>query len=217
MSRPVSIQNDRLLEVARRVFLEHGFKATTARVAREAGVSEGSLFKRFKSKTDLFLAAMRSESVVMPWHDRLLRSAGTGDVTVLLEGAGLELLQRLMDLMPRLMAVRSSGLLAREHLERHGERPPPVYHVHVLARYFRAEVRAGRLAMQAPEAQAHAFIGALSHYVFCDTLFGYRPARPQEYVRSVVSALVRAATPARAERGPGRVRRPAAKTKRGCA
>src|SRR4051794_1584575 len=57
--RPPAISSERLLEVAREVFLEHGIRATTLDVATRAGVAEGTIFHRFKSKEELFHAAMR--------------------------------------------------------------------------------------------------------------------------------------------------------------
>src|SRR6186713_3255009 len=56
--RPPVIDSARLLAVAREVFLERGIRATTLEVAERAGVSEGSIFHRFKSKEGLFAAAM---------------------------------------------------------------------------------------------------------------------------------------------------------------
>src|SRR6186713_2083425 len=56
--RPPVIDSARLLAVARGVFLERGIRATTLEVAERAGVSEGVLFHRFKSKEGLFSAAM---------------------------------------------------------------------------------------------------------------------------------------------------------------
>src|SRR6187551_2653742 len=58
MARPTTISDERILEAARAVFLEHGIAATTADVARRAGVAEGSIFKRFSTKAELFKAAM---------------------------------------------------------------------------------------------------------------------------------------------------------------
>ena len=57
--RPPVISQERLLEIAREVFLELGFRATTAEVASRAGVAEGTIFLRFKSKAELFRAAMQ--------------------------------------------------------------------------------------------------------------------------------------------------------------
>src|SRR6187401_1098190 len=64
--RPPSIDSARLLAAAREVFLEHGIRATTLEVAKRAGVSEGVLFHRFKSKEGLFSAAMNFDAEEMP-------------------------------------------------------------------------------------------------------------------------------------------------------
>ena len=64
--------------------------------------------------------------------------------------------------------------------------------IRVLTRYFRAEIKAGRLEMTAPEMQAHAFIGSISHYVFCEQVFNYRSGPPAAYVRTAVETLLRA-------------------------
>lgn len=63
MGRPKLIEDDRLLEIARRVFREHGHTATTIHVAKAAGISEAALFKRFKTKDALFLAALNDAPV----------------------------------------------------------------------------------------------------------------------------------------------------------
>ena len=56
--RPPVISTERLLDVAREVFLELGIRATTSEVATRAGIAEGTIFHRFKSKEELFRAAM---------------------------------------------------------------------------------------------------------------------------------------------------------------
>ncbi|HEX5100236.1 MAG TPA: helix-turn-helix domain-containing protein, partial [Polyangiaceae bacterium] len=70
--RPPSIDSERLLTVAREVFLERGIRATTLEVAERAGVSEGVLFHRFKSKEGLFGAAMEFDQEAAP--TRLLQA-----------------------------------------------------------------------------------------------------------------------------------------------
>lgn len=58
MGRNKTIEDDELLEVARRVFRERGHTATTRDVAQAAGISQSVLYQRFKTKEDLFFAAM---------------------------------------------------------------------------------------------------------------------------------------------------------------
>jgi AcrR family transcriptional regulator len=50
-------KRNQILEGARAVFREHGFGgASMGRIAREAGVSKGTLYNYFDSKSDLFVA-----------------------------------------------------------------------------------------------------------------------------------------------------------------
>lgn len=191
MARPVSISKDAVLDAARRVFLAHGYGAGTARVAREAGISEGSLFKHFKTKEDLFLAAMQVESREQEWETRLMESAGTGDIRATLQAVGLQVLRHLQVMMPCVMMVSASGITIT-HTGRCQEDPPPLRLIRMLTRYFRAEIKAGRLAMTAPAIQAHSFVGAISHYVFCAQVFHFKSGPPSAYVRTVVDTILNA-------------------------
>src|SRR5882757_1040868 len=58
MGRPKTISDEALLEVARAVFVRDGAAGATTEIAARAGVSEATLFKRFSTKTALFIAAM---------------------------------------------------------------------------------------------------------------------------------------------------------------
>jgi AcrR family transcriptional regulator len=64
--------DDRILDAAMRVFEEVGLRgATTRRIAEEAGVNEVTLFRRFGSKEQLMLEAMRRTEeghVPLPEH-----------------------------------------------------------------------------------------------------------------------------------------------------
>lgn len=196
MARPVSIQKDTILDAARKVFMRDGFKAGTAVIAREAGVSEGSLFKHFKNKCNLFLMAMDINAGEPSWEDNLMAAAGKADIRATLESAGLHLLQHLRLVLPRLMMVSSSGVTIPKH-HQPGQRPPPLRRMDLLCRYFKAEVKAGRLVMPSPGIQAHAFMGSLSHYAWCETLFNYRPATPEAYVKTLVDTLLKTTTSGR--------------------
>lgn len=191
MARPVSIQTNTILDAARKVFMRDGFKAGTAVIAREAGISEGSLFKHFKNKCNLFLMAMNTNAGEPSWEDNLMAAAGRADLRATLESTGLHLLQHLRLVLPRLMMVSSSGVTIPKH-DHPGQRPPPLRKMDLLCRYFTAEVKAGRLVMDSPRIQAHAFLGALSHYAWCETLFNHRPASPEAYVKALVDALLKA-------------------------
>src|SRR5688572_2542562 len=103
MARPVTISDESILEAAREVLLERGQLGTTAEVAQRAGVSEGIIFKRFKTKDELFrraLTLLPPEDV--PWIASLPARVGTGDVRTHLEElalAGVEFFRRIVPLI----------------------------------------------------------------------------------------------------------------------
>lgn len=211
MSRPVSIQDDAILEAARQVFLKQGFRAPTTEVAKQAGVCEGSIFKRFPTKSALFMAAMNVETKEDVWQDQLLRSAGTGDMRQALETAGMHLIKQIQVILPRVMMIQSSGVTVAMDYYLPGK-PPVIQHHELLAKYFRAEMKRGRIECDSPEVQAHAFVGSLYHYVICDFFHHYRPVPVAEYVGAVVGSLLRALKFARRTRRAAR--RPAAALQR---
>ncbi|MGE4427326.1 MAG: TetR/AcrR family transcriptional regulator, partial [Solirubrobacteraceae bacterium] len=49
---------DRLLEVARAAFLEHGVEGSLEEIARRAGVGVGTLYRHFPSREDLLRAVL---------------------------------------------------------------------------------------------------------------------------------------------------------------
>jgi AcrR family transcriptional regulator len=211
VSRPCSISRDDILDAARKVFLRHGFTASTAQVARAAGISEGSLFKHFKTKNALFLAALGTEITGSTWQDTLQQSAGKGNVRRTLESVGRQMLSDFRILLPHIMMIRSSGIvLTGPHQGRTAPLPHPAAKLHALTAYFRAEIREGHLEMANPTVQAQVFFSAFANYAFQECVFGFRTAAPSVYIRTVADMILCASEPA------GRLS-PAAGSKRGAA
>jgi AcrR family transcriptional regulator len=193
MARPVTIKDETIVAAAREVFLERGIRATTAEVAQRAGVSEGSVFKRFKTKTKLFRVAMGESVVSHPFLDDLPARVGRGDIEESLFELGMEIVGFFRELIPRMMMAWSNpgpnGLPAAIS----GPNPPPVVAVKQLAGFFEAEMRAGRVRRHDPEMLARTFIGALHHFAFFELLHqtdGELPMPAETYVRGLVSLLV---------------------------
>lgn len=196
MPRPVVISDRVIVNAARKVFLAHGYQGSTRDVARLAGISEGSIFKRFKTKTDLFLAAMDMESMLSSSQERLLASVGSAGIRQTLIKHGETLLKRLQIIVPRMLMFNACGVVFAKGCKL--SRPaPPVQHIRCLTHYFQAEIKCGRLRMGSPEVQAHIFVGSLAHYVICETLFQYRSATPSVFVRQVTDTILADADPSR--------------------
>jgi len=192
MARPVSIKDETIVAAARAVFLERGIQATTADVAERAGVSEGSVFKRFKSKSDLFRAAMGDRLVEPAFLKTLGARVGQGEVRDNLFGLGMEIIAFFRELLPLMMMAWSNQ--APNGLPSHltGPNPPPVRALKDISGYFEAEMRAGRLRRQDPEVVGRAYIGSLNSFVFFGLLqsaHGELPVGDETYVRGLVSLL----------------------------
>lgn len=194
MARPVSIKDETILAAAREVFLERGIQATTAEVAERAGVSEGSVFKRWKSKVELFRAAMGEDvrHVEPPWVRSLAGRVGKGDVREGLFTLGMDMLAFFRDLMPLMMMSWSNpGPDGLPHVMT-GPNPPPVRAMKQLIGYFEAEMRAGRVRRHDPEIVARTFAGSINNFVFFELITresGELPVGAETFVRGLVSLL----------------------------
>jgi AcrR family transcriptional regulator len=191
MARPAFIRDEEIVAAARTVFLARGFEATTAEVAAQAGISEGSIFKRYKSKAELFQAAMRPD-VEHPPFVRLLAQERTGTLEETLVALALEVAAFFRTVTPLI-------LMSWSHPEGRmlcgGETPVPVQTLRALERFFAAELAAGRLRGCDPEVLARAFLGGIHNHVFFDLLFkGHTPhTTPESFVRGLVHLLLHGA------------------------
>jgi AcrR family transcriptional regulator len=201
MTRPFTISTERILDAAREVFLQKGIQATTAEVARRAGVAEGSIFKRFQTKHELFLRAMEPTLQDPEFLRKLPQRVGTGDLRQNLLEFGTEMLAFLRPLMPLMMmswSNRECGLPS--HLAR--PNPPPQRALQRIAAYFEAEMRLERLGRHDPEVLARVFTGSVQNYVFHELLLQAHDEQPlsaEVYLRGLVDLIWSGAAPARRE------------------
>jgi AcrR family transcriptional regulator len=216
MARPVTITDESLLEAARDVFLDHGILATTAEVARRAGVSEGTLFKRFRTKEQLFHAAMtRSfEEDAERFVGSLLSRVGKGSLRSELEEVavrGIEFFRKIVPL--HMMSWSNPGKQGAprpiendegEHRALEGRR--------LFEAYFEAERRLGRLRNVDVSILARTFMGAVYNFAAMEVIVGSRDPLPmpaETYARGLVDILLRGieADPAGTPPSPTRSRR----------
>ena len=191
MARPRTITDEQIVEAAREVFLEQGFAATTAEIARRAGISDGTLFKRYASKEDLFEAAVGLHDYAH-WRAALLKRLGHGEVRLNLEQAFMEFLGEAAAIIPNLMTVLSRGHDPEHNriLERLGN--PVRQDAEVLARYLRAELALGRVRPLDAEVTALTILGALTTYVHQEHMMGQTGREPVDagrFVRGLLDLL----------------------------
>jgi AcrR family transcriptional regulator len=199
MARPVSIDDDEILAAAREVFLEHGIRGTTAEVAQRAGVSEGSIFKRWKTKEDLFHAAMRKVPDDATFLVGLMDRVGKGDLREHLIEVGILMGHFFEKIVALHMHSFAHGTQADQESRWGPGEPAPIAGRRRLAGYFEAERHAGRLRNVDTDVLARTFIGSIYSFVALEMMLRGLDPTPiplWTYVRGLVDViLVGAAAP----------------------
>lgn len=162
--RPPVIDDGHLLEVAREVFLARGIRATTQEVAERAGVSEGSLFHRFKSKAELFRQSMKldEESLAQLFTDAIA-SIEPLPIRPALEQLATRMLEIGRIALP-LMMMSWSNPDGCVPTHAHTKHSPYRRLIAGLDSYIRSQMESGVLRQVDPEVVARALLGAIHHY-----------------------------------------------------
>jgi AcrR family transcriptional regulator len=173
MARPVSIDDDTILRAAREVFMELGYAATTQQIATRAGVSSGSIFKRFPSKEELFWQCMQyrdTEEVAM--MERMASLAGDRSVPENLTELLSRMILVLTHEMPSIMMAWSNlppDFLATKF---DGEGHPSRHIEELLEAYLTTEMNDGRMARADAHTLTQVIMGTAFHYVFMNMTAG---------------------------------------------
>jgi AcrR family transcriptional regulator len=188
MGRPKLVDDAVILKAAHLLFMEKGIGATTAEVARRAGVAEATLFKRFGSKPALFRRAMRSE--MASWVLELLESQAGAyeDLEEALVKVGLQIIEMARKVVPFMMMSWSSrgefGPLGAD------ERSKPFGPVAALVSFFETQIKAGRIGRKTdPLILTAGYFGALQHYALVEILRKRHPVPQEQFVRGFVHLL----------------------------
>lgn len=204
--RPPLISDDALLDVAREVFLERGFQATTEEVAERAGVSEGTVFRRFKSKDALFRAAMRfSPDAVPAFIDSFVSEVGQGDLRERLLSFATRLLELGRTAMPIMMMSWSNPRECEfDKLSQRTEGYKKTFQS--VVRFFSRELAARKLRAEKAELLARIFMGSLHHYCMAELFLGSSQISPsrEDFTQGLVDVLLSAAGNALPQASPRR-------------
>lgn len=171
MARPSTIRTEQILEAARELFLEKGIDTPTAEIARHAGVSEGSIYKRFATKQALFFAAMGLQDRPQ-WTKKLAQLRGAGCVRENLQEIVEGGIAFYREHLPCIMMLWSSRELPNpaQLFREMGPEAGPQPFLEALTSYVESEVELGRLSTNAPEVVARALLGAIVNFALLETI-----------------------------------------------
>lgn len=189
--RPPSIREEVLLDAARDVFRDEGHSATTAKIAKRAGVSEGILFYRYKSKEAL-LAAVIDREIQPPEALRdVARLAGQGTVSGNLDLLVESLLDAVSRAHPFLELAITSPASSKIHalVFAKTRKAPPQRMVELLAGYLDEEIRLGRARVVDTTAAARAILGGCIDFVRSGPAQA-KPADRRAFARGLVDVLL---------------------------
>ncbi|MEM6452600.1 MAG: TetR/AcrR family transcriptional regulator [Cyanobacteria bacterium P01_D01_bin.105] len=186
MARTRKISDEQILEAALAVFLEQGFGASTLDIAKRAGISEASIFKRFSTKENLFFKAMGLPSSP-PWITLIETMAGKGDLKENLKRIGSEAIAFSQENFPKLIMLMSKGVLFSKGCA--SKSPiPPLRNLKALTRFFEIEISLGRMKAKDPQATAMLFIGGCMNYIILSKMSAPLP-EPDVYVDHIIEGF----------------------------
>jgi AcrR family transcriptional regulator len=196
--RPITISDATLLDAAKDVFLERGVAATTAEIARRAGISESVLFHRFKTKAAVFVAVLTRQLQPSALFDDLAVRVGKGDIEQHLFDIAGGFLTGFRQALPFFLLARTSPWKLHEMHRRLRMPHPAIEATRRLSGYFEAEIRLGRLRPVDPEVLARAFLGGVTQYIIAQHWLNAAENQPlafPTYVRGLIDLLIHGAAP----------------------
>lgn len=198
MGRNRAIQDEQLLQYAREVFLESGAFGSTREIARRAGVSEATLFKRYPTKAALFLAAMEPEHVDI---DAVIHSfTKETDPRQVLTEIGHRILKYFRSAVPVVMHLMAHPSISMKDVAVHFKSPPDAALTEALAEHFAAANSRGTIKVDNPMATAGLLVAAIHSLAVFELMEFHGGKNMDHLVKPFVEALWSGMAPARRAR-----------------
>jgi AcrR family transcriptional regulator len=187
-----SAKRRQIVQGARSIFLARGFDAASmSDIAREAGVSKGTLYVYFDNKEQLFEAIVHQECLVHAEGvfdldpkdhdiDAALTRLGNGYIQFLCDPDKASALRTVIAIADRMPEI---GKIFYE--------TGPAVGITKLADYLRAQTDAGLLMVDDCEVAAAQFLDACKATLFMPVMFNFREAPALERISHVVGIAVR--------------------------
>ncbi|MBN2804935.1 MAG: TetR/AcrR family transcriptional regulator [Deltaproteobacteria bacterium] len=198
MSRPKTISDEDLLKIARECFIEQGPSVPTRVIALKAGISQPALFKRFKNKDELFLAALSSQSTLKNVLE-LQAWINSHPVKGPFEPQMFELLSRLwvlfLEILPRLIAMHAHGNhFSPEKIFAKIKTPPAVILLQKISEFVkRAQANGQVISSLNPDIAAMNILGPLQGRMLFLKIFKFKidakSNSDDEYIRQTSKTL----------------------------
>jgi AcrR family transcriptional regulator len=187
LARKRTIDNDALLKTAREVFLEGGAFGSTREIARRARISEATLFKRYPTKTALFLAAMAPPHADI--DSMMAQVHAQTDLRKALHALAHQVLGYFRMAIPRMLPLITHPAIGLDAMLQQFGVSPADKLTEAIAAYLTEQKKCGALVAENPYAAA-ALINASLHSLALFELMGIHGGEvPAAAVRNMMDAL----------------------------
>jgi AcrR family transcriptional regulator len=187
-----SAKRRQIIEGARALFLAHGFDAASmGEIARQAGVSKGTLYVYFDSKEHLFEAIVEDERQGQAEQVFSLDS-GDHDVSAVLTRLGAAYVRFLCQ--PTAISALRTVIAIADRMPEIGRKFyefGPSCGIGRLAKYLEDQVAAGVLVIEDCEVAAAQFLDSCQSTMFKPVLFNSSEPPTEERILHVVGTAVR--------------------------
>lgn len=179
----------KIIHAAMELVMERGYgAATTKDIARKAGVNESTIFRRFKSKKEIILAAMK----LPEWNPGLQKAefTYTGDLEKDLTSFAKLYMEKVTPKMVKVsMGLRTPELFADTA---EGILEVPRIFKEVLEAYFQKMYEKGVLANDDAESMAMMFLSMAFGFVFLKGSFGSKltSLEQEQYIKVSVHSFI---------------------------
>jgi len=187
MGRRKTIPDEALLRIAREVFVRDGASGPTTEIARLAGVSEATLFKRFSTKAALFIAAMAPPTVDAAAIVAEAEATPNAHEAVMLIGE--RVLAHFRAALPLAMPLISNPLIGLDGLRQHFGRSAAEVLVEAIAGYLEGQAARGRLHMRDPRVSAMALVACIHTVAQFEVMGMHTNVMPTAAVRDLLDVL----------------------------
>jgi AcrR family transcriptional regulator len=193
MARKRTIADADVLKAAREVFLEGGAFGSTREIAARAGISEATLFKRYPTKTALFLAALAPPQPDLTAILEPVRAQK--DARKALHILAFQVLAYFRMAIPRMLPLITHPAIGLDELLRQFGMSPADRLTDAIAGYLAEQKKRGAIETDNPLAAA-GMINASLHSLALFELMGIHGGEvPPQAVRAMIDALWRGLAP----------------------
>ena len=195
MARPQTITDEQILETAKACYLEHGPAVSTDVIAGLLGVSPQALLKRYGTRNELMIAALRPPAVA-PWVP--LAESGPDDRPIAVQLASLlEQVAVYFDDIARQFAVLRWSHIDLAQVMADYKEPPPLVGIRTLAAWLERAALRDLIQPTDFRGTAMMLLSALHGPTMLTDILGLHPTghTRKEYVHLLVATVLHGLLP----------------------